>query len=284
MGISLRTVYNYYQEWRYGEIQRLQEVDERCKMENLDDDTKQSQLDSVFGFGAFAQHKRGSYKRQFLLEDEDLKIEFKRWVRKNIRKLNVKAVQKYLDEKLLTTVETAVLEKYDINLPISHDTAWRWLKKCNATITDNGKVYYNDQHLNPEVIEYRDKNCERDARNAYLSTTLRTAQRTARKARTYRRAYLDDSGQSHFLIEKYVRQVKCHRNILDMNCRDLQDMEKKANQDKAVDEIRKNKEEMEKEKKIILKEEEDMKQHKENRKRKREEGKMKKDKDNKKRK
>jgi len=145
---------------------------------------------------------------------------------------------------------------------------------------DNGVAKRDFRRNNLQVA----KNCERDARNAYLSITLRTAQRTARKARTYRRAYLDDSGQSHFLIEKYVRQVKCHRNILDMNCRDLQDMEKKAKQDKAVDEIRKNKEEMEKEQKIILKEEEDMKQHnKENRKRKREE-KMKKDKDNKKRK
>ena len=51
------------------------------------------------------------------------------------------------------------------------------------------------------------------------------SKKTARRARSYMRAYMDDSGGSHFLIEKYAKQVKCHRNILDMDLRFLKDLD-----------------------------------------------------------
>ena len=45
--------------------------------------------------------------------------------------------------------------------------------------------------------------------------TLQIAKNTARKARSYMRAYMDDSGGSHLLIKNFVKIHKCHRNILD---------------------------------------------------------------------
>ena len=48
------------------------------------------------------------------------------------------------------------------------------------------------------------RNCETDTITSYMEITLETAKRTARKVRSYMRAYLDGSGKSHFLIEKYV--------------------------------------------------------------------------------
>ena len=45
------------------------------------------------------------------------------------------------------------------------------------------------------------------------------------------RAYMDDSGGSHCLIEKYVKQVKCHRNILDMDLRFLRDLDEQEKKD-----------------------------------------------------
>ena len=48
------------------------------------------------------------------------------------------------------------------------------------------------------------RNCEKDTITSYEEITLETAKRMARKARSYMRAYLDGSGESHFLIEKYM--------------------------------------------------------------------------------
>ena len=92
---------------------------------------------------------------------------------------------------------------------------------------DNGVAKRHFRNHNLQI----GKNCEKDTKKAYLSITLQTSKRTARKARTYMRAYMDDSGGSHYLIEKYVKQVKCHRNILDMDLRELQDLEQKQRDD-----------------------------------------------------
>ena len=38
---------------------------------------------------------------------------------------------------------------------------------------------------------------------------------TSRRARTYMKAYTNDSSDSQLLIEKFVKNYKAHRNILD---------------------------------------------------------------------
>ena len=47
----------------------------------------------------------GTYERRFLLNNEDLKMEFKKWTRKNLRKLSVVLAWNYLNEKLLKEVD-----------------------------------------------------------------------------------------------------------------------------------------------------------------------------------
>ena len=61
------------------------------------------------------------------------------------------------------------------------------------------------------------KHCEADVRSSLGKITLQIAKNTARKARSYMRAYRDDSGGSHVLIETFVKIHKCHRNVLDMD-------------------------------------------------------------------
>ena len=59
------------------------------------------------------------------------------------------------------------------------------------------------------------RDCERDVRSSLSKITLQVAKHTARKARSYMRAYMSDAGDSHLLIEKFVKICKCHPNILD---------------------------------------------------------------------
>ena len=107
-------------------------------------------------------------------------------------------------------------------------------------------------------------NCEIGARKAYQQITVETSKRTSRLSRSYMKAYLDGSGASQFLIKKYVKHVKCHRNIFDMDKRKLQLLEKNQKLDKIYDNLRFDVGEIKKEKMILLREEEDMKKQKEN--------------------
>ena len=48
--------------------------------------------------------KTGSYERRFLLDGEDLKIKFKKWMKENLRKLTIELAWGYLNSKLLKTI------------------------------------------------------------------------------------------------------------------------------------------------------------------------------------
>ena len=106
--------------------------------------------------------RRGSYERRFLLHEEDLKNKFKRWMRKNLRKLTVDLAWEYLNTKLLKNIKEETLLAHRISLPISKKCAWTWMKKCGGGRMDSMKTYYNDHHQHPEVIEHRD--------NIYIAT------------------------------------------------------------------------------------------------------------------
>ena len=154
-GVCLKTVYNYYREWRDGEAERWKNIEEQVWDENIDDDTANNLFASIYGFGSFVAERRGSYHRPFILDDEDLKIEFKTWMRSQLKKLSVKGAQQYVNSTLLKDVSVTVLQQYGLKLPVSHDTVHNWMKKCGASRMDNKKTYYNDQHQNPQVINYR---------------------------------------------------------------------------------------------------------------------------------
>ena len=78
-----------------------------------------------------------------------------KWMRKNLRKLSVDLAWQYINSKLLKDVSENTLLSHGISLPICKDTAWRSMKKYEASRTDCKKMYYNDHHQKPEVIEHR---------------------------------------------------------------------------------------------------------------------------------
>ena len=68
---------------------------------------------------------------------------------------------------------------------------------------------------------HKPKDCEKDLRLSLDKITLGIAKSTARKAHSYMMAYISDSGDSYFLIEKFVKIHKYHRNILDQETKYL---------------------------------------------------------------
>ena len=69
------------------------------------------------GMGKFKNIKRGQYEHKFLMDQEDLKLQFKRWIRKNIKELCVESAQAFLKNMLKRKVGPHVLELHNIMLP-----------------------------------------------------------------------------------------------------------------------------------------------------------------------
>ncbi len=116
VGSSYATVYRAYGEWREGE--RTLEDDGVCRP------------------GAFLAPLRGTYERRFLMLEEDYKMEFKKWMRKNLRKLSKELVWEYLNKVLLKQIPEATLRAYNVYLPINKATAYSWMLKCSAARCD----------------------------------------------------------------------------------------------------------------------------------------------------
>lgn len=111
VGSSFATVYRAYREWRAGE-------------RTVEDD-------GVLRPGAFFRSVRGTHERRFLLNQEDLKTKFKKWMRKNLRKLSVEMAWKYLNETLLKQIDEATMRAHGIHLPVSKRTVYNWMLKCS---------------------------------------------------------------------------------------------------------------------------------------------------------
>ena len=123
--------------------------------DDLDTDSTQALYESIYRYGAFQQDRRSLYKRPLLLEEEDLKIDFKQWICKNLRTLTVIKTQNYLNNELLLTVGEDILARFGIELPVTADTAHRWMAKCNSGRIGNNKTYYNNHHENYENKVYQ---------------------------------------------------------------------------------------------------------------------------------
>ena len=136
LGFNKTAVYNEYKEGKEGE--RFV----------ADDDGPQRP-------GEFRHPTLGTYERRFLLNEEDLKIKFKKWMRLNLRQLTKKLAWEYLKTKLLKEVDEETLSPHNISLPISCSTALRWMKKCKSGRCNTNKTYYNDQHQKGDVIKSR---------------------------------------------------------------------------------------------------------------------------------
>ena len=153
--MSTSFVYRCYKEWRDG-----QEV--------LAIEASEKGLELKSGRGYFLVDRRGSYERRFLLHEEDLKVQFRRWMRKHLRNLTVELAWKYLNNKLLKKVNKETLLAHRISLPICRDTAHTWMKKVGAGRMDTKKTYYNDRHQDSVVIKHR---------NVYINTLKKLQKR-----------------------------------------------------------------------------------------------------------
>ena len=136
LGSNKTAVYNAYKEWK--EVERFV----------ADNDGPQRP-------GAFRHPTLGTYGRRFLLNEEDLKIKFKKCMRLNLRQITKNLAWEYLNTKLLKEVDEETLTSHNVSLPISCSTALRWMNKCKAGRCSTKKTYYNDQHQKSDVIKSR---------------------------------------------------------------------------------------------------------------------------------
>ena len=113
------------------------------------------------GVENFNKFERGQYERKFLLDQEDLKLQSKHLMRKNIKKLCVNSEQAFLNNMLKREVGQQVLESHNITLPVCCDTACRWMHLCGADTRRISKNYYNDLHQDYVVIKYRSENIDK---------------------------------------------------------------------------------------------------------------------------
>ena len=86
LGSKKTAVFNAYKEWKEGE---------RFVADN----------DGPQRPGEFCHPTSGTYERRFLLNEEDLKIKFKKRMRLNLRQLTKKLAWEYLNTKLLKEVD-----------------------------------------------------------------------------------------------------------------------------------------------------------------------------------
>ena len=85
-GENKTAVYNAYKEWKEGEVVT-------------------TSSNNVQRPGAFWHSTQGTRERHFLLDEEHLKITFKKWMRENLRKLSVTLAWEYLNSTLLKQVD-----------------------------------------------------------------------------------------------------------------------------------------------------------------------------------
>lgn len=151
-----------YKEWRDGHEIHLATREAKVAAARLVGGNVRDIEEVPLGLGSFKQQRLGHYERSFLLEEEDLKVEFKMWMRSNIRKLTVEKAWVYLNSTLLKNFDENTLLANRICLPVSKDTAWRWMERCGACRCDTNKTYYNDQHQSADVVAYRKSFVERN--------------------------------------------------------------------------------------------------------------------------
>ena len=108
----------------------------------------------IAGNNKFNKFERGQYDRKFLLDHEDLKLQFKRWMQSNIKFLCVDSAQDFLNKMLKREMGLQVLESHSITLPVCRDNARRRMHLCGANTRRISKNYYNDLHQDDAVVKY----------------------------------------------------------------------------------------------------------------------------------
>ena len=118
----------------------------------------------VLGVGKFNRFECSQYERKLLMDQEDLKLQFNRWTRKNIKNLCVELSQAFLNKMLKREVGPQVLELHNITLTVCRNTTSRWIHLCGTATRRICQNYYNDLNQDDVVIKYLSEHideCER---------------------------------------------------------------------------------------------------------------------------
>ena len=89
------------------------------------------------GTGSFPFDQRGSYERDFLLNDETLARRFKTWLIANMKTVTTDSAQSYINDRkhgLFALWTTADLKQQGLTLPLCRSTAAVWLQKSGCSV------------------------------------------------------------------------------------------------------------------------------------------------------
>ena len=85
----------------------------------------------------------GTYERRVLLNNEDLKMKFKKWMRKNLRTLSVVLAWNYLKAQSKSP--------YPTSMPVGEEVMIDDTPTCGHHMDDQGS-WENDPILHPQFI------------------------------------------------------------------------------------------------------------------------------------
>ena len=88
----------------------------------------------------FIVDKRGTYERCVFVENEDVKLRVKSWIKSNLRHLNRNKFARYVNNVLIpssvegdtATVASIMKEKFHVTLPVCPETCGMWMLRCGA--------------------------------------------------------------------------------------------------------------------------------------------------------
>jgi len=131
MGIGGRSVRRYWSEFR------------------------EYQLTNGVVSGKFKPAGTGKYERNFILRNEDFKMEFELYIRTNLKGLSVDTTWKYVNEQLLANRSLEMLESYGISRPVCRETVRQWMHSVGCVQDWHKKSYYVDRHEDKDVVAKR---------------------------------------------------------------------------------------------------------------------------------
>ena len=84
----------------------------------------------------FGRDSRGTWPRELLIHEENLKKKFNKWMRKAAKEetLSVDSALQYLNTDLLENAGAQLLKDYNMTLPVSRYTAWFWMRQCEGEL------------------------------------------------------------------------------------------------------------------------------------------------------
>jgi len=133
----------------------------------------------------FKVDKRGTYERCVFVDNEDVKLRTKSWIKSNLRHLNRNKFARYVNNVLIpssvegdaATVASIMKEKYHVTLPVCPETCGMWMLRCGAKYCAKTQSFYHDKHEDPD---------NRAARVRYIRNDLGTAKEPSmREKRQY---------------------------------------------------------------------------------------------------